>query len=130
VENWPAYRVLLSRLGGGFARAVTGMPVRDPTGGFRAYRPSALEVIDIWRLRVRGYSFLMEAVFRAWVAGLRIAEIPITFRDRTRGKSKLSKSIIVEALLVALRLGWTRRWPPALRRYRKEMSSWAQTDAG
>lgn len=121
VENWPWHRVLLSRMGGGFARLATGMPVRDPTGGFRAYRREVLGTIGWWSVDVRGYSFLMESIFRAWVAGLRIAEIPIVFRDRTRGKSKLSKKIIFEALLVALRLGRTRRWPPALRRYKREM---------
>lgn len=128
VENWPPQRVLLSRLGGAFARFVTGMPFRDPTGGFRAYRPSALETIDIWSLRVRGYSFLMEALFRAWVAGLKVIEIPIVFRDRTAGRSKLSRKIILEAFFVALRLGWTRHWPPALRRYREEMSRWTRPD--
>jgi len=129
VENWPPQRVLLSRLGGAFARFVTGMPFRDPTSGFRAYRPSALVAIDIWGLKVRGYSFLMEALFRAWVRELRVVEIPIVFRDRTAGRSKLSRKIIFEAFFVALRLGWTRRWPPALRRYKEEMARWASAGA-
>lgn len=126
VENWPPQRVVLSRLGGAFARLATGMPFRDPTSGFRAYKPSALAAIDIWSLRVRGYSFLMEALFRAWVAGLKVVEIPIVFRDRTAGRSKLSRKIILEAFLVALRLGWTRRWRPALRRYKEEMGRWSR----
>ncbi len=121
VENWPWHRILLSRMGGGFARLVTGMPVHDPTGGFRAYRREVLGTIGWWAVDVRGYSFLMESIFRAWVAGLKIVEVPIVFRDRTRGKSKLSKKIIVEALMVALRLGMTRRCPSRLRRYKEKM---------
>jgi dolichol-phosphate mannosyltransferase len=130
VRNWPWYRILLSKAGGCFARAVTGMPVRDPTGGFRAYRRDFLERIGIWSTRAEGYSFLLEVAFRSWLAGGRIIEIPIIFNDRTRGRSKLSRKIVVEAFVLALALGWTSRWPSARRRFVEEMKGCPPDDVG
>lgn len=124
VVNWPWYRQALSRAGGGFVRLATGMPVRDPTSGFRAYRAPFLDTIGIWHTRARGYGFLMEAAFRAWMAGGRIVEVPIVFHERRKGRSKLSRRIILEAFVLALRLGWTSRWPYARRRYAREAESW------
>ncbi len=128
VRNWPPHRILLSRLGGAFARLVTGMPVRDPTGGFRAYRREVLDRISLWSTRAEGYGFLMETIFRCWIVGARIAEVPIVFHDRTRGHSKLSRSIILEAFLLALRLGWTSRYGPARRRFLEELGSCPDSD--
>lgn len=128
VRNWPPQRVLLSRLGGAFARLVTGMPVRDPTGGFRAYRRPLLDRISLWSTRAEGYGFLMETIFRCWLVGSRIAEVPIVFHDRTRGHSKLSRSIILEAFLLVLQLGWVSRWGPARGRFLEELGSCLDND--
>jgi dolichol-phosphate mannosyltransferase len=117
VRHWPWFRRLLSRAGGALARLVTGLPVRDPTSGFRAFRRATLERIGVWATQAEGYAFLLETAFRAWAAGLRVLEVPIIFLDRTRGRSKLSRRIIWEALLLALRLGWVSRCPAARRRY-------------
>ncbi|MBC7289054.1 MAG: glycosyltransferase, partial [Armatimonadetes bacterium] len=119
--GWPWYRRLLSRAGGAIARALTGMTIRDPTGGFRAFRRDLLDRIGVWNTTAEGYGFLTETAFRAWLVGARIVEVPIIFRDRTRGKSKLSKRIILEAARLVLVLGWASRWPPARRRYLEEM---------
>jgi dolichol-phosphate mannosyltransferase len=99
VENWPPHRRALSRGGSFYARLVTGMPLRDATGGFNAFRREVLEAIGIESIRSEGYSFTIEMKFRSWRKGFRIAEVPIVFVDRTRGKSKMSKKIFLEALL-------------------------------
>ncbi len=130
VRNWPWHRVVLSRLGGAFARLMTGMPVRDPTGGFRAYRREILDRIALWNTQAEGYGFLMETIFRCWVAGGKIVEVPIVFNDRTRGKSKLSRRIVLEAFFLVLNLGWASRWGPARRRFTEEMGLCRQPDQG
>ncbi len=123
VEGWPWYRRLLSRAGGTIARTLTGMSVRDPTSGFRAFRRELLDRIGIWHTRAEGYAFLTETAFRAWLVGAEIAEVPIIFRDRKRGRSKLSRRIIFEAAVLVFILAWVSRWPPARRRYLGEMTS-------
>jgi dolichol-phosphate mannosyltransferase len=100
VVNWPIERLLISYFGNAYARAVTGLPVRDVTGGFKCWRRSALLAIDPERVRSNGYSFQIETTYRTWTRGLRIHEVPIIFMDREHGESKLSKRIGLEALWV------------------------------
>ena len=100
VVNWPIERLLLSYFGNAYVRRVLGMGVRDATGGFKCWRRTALEAIDLEDVRSNGYAFQIEMTFRAWKRGLRIREIPIIFADRTRGESKMTKRISLEALWI------------------------------
>lgn len=104
VENWPPYRLLLSRGGSLYTRLVTGMPIHDATGGFNGYRREVLEAIGLDSIRSEGYSFMIEMKYRSWKKGFRIAEIPIVFVDRTRGKSKMSKRIFLEAVFMVWKI--------------------------
>ena len=104
VLDWGLSRRLISRGGSVFARLVLGLAVRDLTGGFKAWAAKALEVIEFDRVHAGGYAFQIEMTFRASRAGARIREIPITFRDRIVGASKMSRSIVAEALLIVARL--------------------------
>lgn len=97
VEGWPLRRRLVSRLGGRYASVVLGLPVQDPTGGFKCFRAAALRAIGLSDLQADGYAFQVETTFRAMRLGLDVREVPITFRDRTRGRSKMSVGIAVEA---------------------------------
>jgi dolichol-phosphate mannosyltransferase len=106
VVNWPISRLILSYSANLYARAVTGLPVWDATGGFKCFRRSVLEAIDLSHVRSNGYAFQIEMSFRAWKRGFRIAEIPIVFVDRTEGTSKMSKSIVREAIWMVWRLRW------------------------
>jgi dolichol-phosphate mannosyltransferase len=100
VVNWPIERLLLSYFGNAYCRRVLGMPVRDATGGFKCWRRTALEAIDLPNVRSNGYAFQIEMTYRAWTRGLRIRELPILFTDRTEGESKMTKRISVEALWI------------------------------
>lgn len=106
VVNWPIARLILSYCANIYARAVTGLPVWDATGGFKCFRRSVLEAIDLSRVRSNGYAFQIEMSYRAWKRNFRIAEIPIVFVDRTEGTSKMSKSIVREAVWMVWRLRW------------------------
>jgi len=102
--GWPFKRRLISRAGGVFIRVVTGMPLRDPTGGFKCWKASALRRIDFASVASAGYSFQLEMNHRAWKSGCSIREIPITFTDRTRGYSKITAGIAVESVKISLKL--------------------------
>jgi len=102
--GWPFKRRLISRCGGIFIRAVTGMPLRDPTGGYKCWRAETLRRIDFESVASAGYSFQLEMNHRAWKAGCSIREIPIQFSDRAAGYSKITAGIAVESLKIALRL--------------------------
>jgi dolichol-phosphate mannosyltransferase len=102
--GWPFKRRLISRAGGIFIRTVTGMPIADPTGGFKRWRRAALEKPDLPSVESSGYSFQLEMNHRAWKRGLKIAETPISFTDRERGYSKITPGIAVESIKIALRL--------------------------
>jgi dolichol-phosphate mannosyltransferase len=106
VEDWGLGRRLISRGGTLFARIVLGLGVHDLTGGFKAWRASTLRAIPADGVHAGGYVFQIEMTYRAARAGARIREIPITFRDRRVGQSKMSRRIVVEALLVVLQLRW------------------------
>jgi dolichol-phosphate mannosyltransferase len=99
IGNWGAARKLISKGGSLYARAILGLPVADQTGGFNAWRRTVLESVDLSTLRSEGYAFQIELKWRAWKKGFRITEFPILFEDRTRGKSKMSRRIILEAMM-------------------------------
>ena len=102
--GWPFKRRLISRCGGIFIRTVTGMPLRDPTGGFKAWKADALRRIDFATVGSKGYSFQLEMNHRAWKAGCSIREIPISFIDRALGQSKITPGIATESICIALKL--------------------------
>lgn len=104
VVNWPMQRLLLSWFANLYARIVTGLPVHDCTGGFKCFRREALAAIDFSRIASGGYSFQVEMNYKVWKKGFRIKEVPIVFVDRFAGTSKMSGSIIGEALFLVLRL--------------------------
>jgi dolichol-phosphate mannosyltransferase len=98
VVNWPVSRRLISRGGTTYARLVLGLPLRDATGGFRAFRRATLEGIDLETVSSQGYCFQIDLASRAIRRGWRVVEVPITFVEREYGASKMSRSIVVEAL--------------------------------
>lgn len=106
VVNWPISRLILSYFANVYARAVTGLPVWDATGGFKCFRRHVLEAIDLTKVRSNGYAFQIEMSYRAWRRGFRIVEIPIVFVDRTEGQSKMNRSIMIEAVWMVWRLRW------------------------
>jgi dolichol-phosphate mannosyltransferase len=95
--GWPFHRRLISKGGGTYARYVLGVPVHDLTSGYKVYRREVIEQFDFGHIRSDGYGFQIETVYRAIRSGFRVVEIPIEFHDRTRGKSKLSRRIVIEA---------------------------------
>ena len=103
-RNWGWGRRMLSRGGSWYARTILGLPFRDLTGGFRCWRRSVLENLDLPSIRSNGYSFQIEMLFRAALNGHAIAEVPIVFTDRVDGTSKMSKKIVVEAMGVVWKL--------------------------
>jgi dolichol-phosphate mannosyltransferase len=98
VENWGAGRRFVSRAGSLYAQVLLVAPVRDLTGGFKCYRREVLERIDLDAVSSRGYAFQIETTYRALRAGFRVVEVPITFSDREAGASKMSRSIVLEAI--------------------------------
>jgi dolichol-phosphate mannosyltransferase len=106
VVNWPMSRLLLSYFANTYSRVITGLPLRDGTGGFKCFRREVLEAIDLDAIRSNGYSFQIELSMRVWKKKFRIKEIPITFVDRVQGTSKMSKKIVREAIRVVWYLRW------------------------
>ena len=98
VVNWPMSRLLLSYYANVYTRIITGLPLRDATGGFKCFRREVLEKINLDDVQSSGYSFQIEMSMRAWKKGFRIKEIPIIFVDRVAGHSKMSKRIVREAI--------------------------------
>jgi len=104
VVNWPLSRLILSYGANVYSRFVTGVPVKDLTGGFKCFRRTVLEAVDLERVRSDGYGFQIEMNFKAWRKGFRIREIPILFVDRRVGESKMSRRIVWEAAWMVWRL--------------------------
>ena len=104
VINWPLKRLFLSFGANIYSRIVTGMPIKDATGGFKAWSANVLKSIRLEDVRSSGYSFQIEMNFRAWHKGFKLVEHPIIFIDRTVGESKMSKSIMFEAVWIVWRL--------------------------
>jgi dolichol-phosphate mannosyltransferase len=98
VINWPIHRKVLSRGGNIYTRVLLGMPISDATGGYRAYRSSALHKMDLHDVASAGYCFQVDLAWRAVRLGLRVVEVPITFVERTIGDSKMSHGIVGESL--------------------------------
>jgi dolichol-phosphate mannosyltransferase len=109
VVNWPRRREVLSRGANIYTRLALGTPLRDATGGFRAYRRDVLEGIDYGTVASQGYCFQIDLAWRAERAGFRVAEVPITFVERERGESKMSGPIVREAFLRVLEWGGAHR---------------------
>lgn len=104
VVNWPIRRLILSYAANVYTRVITGMPVKDATGGFKCFRRRVLEAIDLGRVHSNGYAFQIEMNFKAWSKGFRLCEHPIIFVDRTSGQSKMSKKIVYEAVWMVWKL--------------------------
>lgn len=104
VINWPMQRLLLSYFANKYTKIVTGLPVKDATGGYKCFRRKVLESIDLDSIHSNGYSFQIEMNFKAWKKGFKIKEIPIIFYERTEGTSKMSKKIVHEAVFMVWKL--------------------------
>ena len=108
VVNWPAHREWLSRGGNLYSRLALGVPIRDITGGYRAFRREVLEELALGDVASQGYCFQVDMAWRAVQAGFRVREVPITFTERERGSSKMSQTIVAEALWRVTRWGAAR----------------------
>lgn len=106
--DWPLPRRLISRGGNWYARLMLGIPTRDATAGFRAFRASALAALPYRQAQASGYGFQVEMAWRAHQKGLTVVEVPVSFRDRTRGASKMGFGIVVEAMWLVTRWGLAR----------------------
>ncbi len=104
IENWPKSRELLSRYASVYSRIVTGIPVHDTTAGFQCFKREVLEAIDLDGLKSGGYSFQIETKFKVHRKGFNIGELPIVFKDRIEGQSKMSQKIIFEAIWMVWKL--------------------------
>jgi len=104
VINWPLSRLFLSVMASKYTRIVTRMPIHDCTGGYKCFRSEVLESIPLDEIRSNGYSFQIELNFKAWKRNFRIKEIPIIFYDRTVGKSKMTRKIMIEAAIMVWKL--------------------------
>lgn len=117
VVNWPMGRVLMSYFASWYVRLITGMPFRDATAGFKCYKRRVLETIELDKVNFIGYAFQIEMKFLSWKHGFQIAEVPIIFTDRTRGKSKMSSGIFKEAIFGVIEMkirSWFKKYKPAL----------------
>jgi dolichol-phosphate mannosyltransferase len=115
VVDWPLSRLVISRGGNLYTRVMLRMPFRDATGGYRAYRADVLRALSLDEVSSQGYCFQVDLVRRIWQAGFRVVEVPITFADREHGQSKMSGSIVREALWRVTLWGLSSR-PGAARR--------------
>ena len=106
VINWPMKRLLLSYCANVYARVITGLSVRDLTGGFKCFRREVLQAIDLDRVHSNGYAFQIEMTVRARAKGFTVHEVPIVFLDREHGQSKMSKRIVREAIWMVPKLRW------------------------
>lgn len=98
VTNWPLHRLMLSLGAAKYVKWITGMPFTDPTGGFKAFRPDKLALLDLSHIHSDGYAFQIEVTHMAWLMGWTISEVPIVFEDRSAGVSKMSGHIVREAI--------------------------------
>ena len=119
VENWPANRILLSKGASLYTRVITWMPIQDPTAGFVCYKKEVLDAINLDAIHFTGYAFQIEMKFAAWKLGFNIAEVPITFKDRKLGASKMNKGIVKEGILGVLRL----KWESMFKNYRRKVTN-------
>ena len=111
ILNWPQSRLWISTFGGWYARCFTGLPMTDPTSGFKAIRRKVLENLDWEKFTAQGYGFQVELHFFTWQSGFTIQEVPIVFTERRQGSSKMSPEIAREAAVRVLQLGLRRIFP-------------------
>ena len=104
VVNWPMRRLMLSMFANIYSRVVTGLPVRDATGGFKCFRKEVLQAINLDEVKSNGYAFQIEMTFKAWKKGFKIKEVSIIFVDRVKGTSKMSRKIVREAIVMVWKL--------------------------
>jgi len=119
IINWPLSRLMLSKGAATYVRWITGMPITDPTGGYKCFRRRALQVINLDEVRSNGYSFQIEMTHKLWRQGYKVVEVPIIFTERLLGHSKMSGHIVREALIMVWRLWFQngcRRKPRGKRR--------------
>jgi dolichol-phosphate mannosyltransferase len=116
--DWPLHRQMISRGGNIYVRLMLGLPVRDATAGFRAFRVPALQILPYATAEASGYGFQVEMAWRASQAGLNIVEVPIAFRDRAHGTSKMGPDIVREAMTLVTRWGYA-RWKGRLAFWRR-----------
>ena len=122
VSNWPKSREILSRGGNAYARIALGIPLRDATGGYRAYRAKVLRSFDLTTVRSQGYCFQVDLALRSWERGYRIVEVPITFVERELGASKMNRGIVIEAFVRVAVWGVKRRLGQVLPSRRRRAS--------
>jgi dolichol-phosphate mannosyltransferase len=131
VENWPTNRIALSKGASLYTRIITFMPIKDPTAGFVCYKANVLNTINLDAISFVGYAFQIEMKFAAWKLGFKIVEVPITFKDRKLGASKMNKGIIKEGILGVLQLKWqsiSKNYRRRVARKEDEASLYIQTD--
>ncbi len=104
IINWPLGRLMLSKSAAAYVQIITGMPITDPTGGYKCFRRRALAALDLGAVESNGYSFQIELTHKLWRQGYRIAEVPIIFTERVQGHSKMAGHIVSEALWMVWRL--------------------------
>ena len=104
VVNWPMRRLLLSFIANMYARLIIGLKINDLTGGYKCFKREVIESIELSKIKSQGYSFQIEMNFLTWIKGFKIKEIPIVFTDRTVGKSKMNRGIVIEAIWMVPRL--------------------------
>ena len=117
--NWPWDRIALSKGGSFYTRIITLMPVKDPTAGFMCYKKEVLDTINLDKIVFVGYAFQIEMKFAAWKLGFILKEVPIIFKDRTQGVSKMNKGIVKEGIWGVLKL----RWLSLFKNYRKRVKN-------
>lgn len=119
VINWPRNRIALSKGASVYTRMITWMPVKDPTAGFMCYKKVVLETINLDKIPFVGYAFQIAMKFTAWKLGFKLKEVPIIFKDREYGQSKMNKGIVKEGILGVLKL----RWKSWFTNYRKVVTN-------
>jgi len=119
IENWPADRIILSKGASIYTKMITWMPVNDSTAGFVCYKREVLEAINLDCISFVGYAFQIEMKFATWKLGFKIKEVPITFKDRKLGASKMNKGIVKEGILGVLKL----RWQSIFKNYRRRVAN-------
>ena len=116
VVNWPMSRVLMSFFASKYVQFITRIPIKDTTAGFKCFKRTVLETIDLDNIKFVGYAFQIEMKFKTWKHGFKLKEVPIIFTDRTRGTSKMSSGIFKEAVLGVIQLkinSWFKKYPKA-----------------
>ena len=104
IVNWPMNRLIMSFFASKYVKAITGMPIHDSTAGFKCYKRKVLETIDLDNIQFVGYAFQIEMKFKAWKHGFNLIEVPVIFTDRSKGTSKMSSGIFMEAFIGVLQM--------------------------